>query len=278
LLDARAVQVSQRNPSTLDVQLQWETMRALTRNYNYSLRLTDAQGQELVQVDGQPGYGFQPSSLWTVGTWINDWLAVRLPEDLPRDPGSMPLALVVRLYDVQTGEVVLTRRLGELEWRGDELSFQVTEPEFSLPPNIEPITAEFGDGPFGPLIRLRGYESALNGADLKLTLYWEALSNSSEDFFHFVHLVDPNSGQILAQHDSMPRNDSYPTSQWTGGEVVSDSLSLDVSEIPAGEYVLHIGLFKSSDDGLSRLAAVDEQGRPLPNDRLRLPWSVIIER
>jgi hypothetical protein len=111
---------------------------------------------------------------------------------------------------------------------------------------------------------------------LDLILYWQALANGQEDFFHFVHLVDPATGTIVAQHDSMPRNNTYPTSQWRQDEIVSDNLRLDLTQVPPGEYLLYVGLYRNLGDTFPPLLAVDQTGQPLPDNRLLLD-TILIE-
>jgi len=277
LLDARALRVTQRNPTTLDLKLQWATLKPLTQNYNFSLRLVDNLGTELDQFDGQPGYGFQPSSLWPAGVWVDDWLAFPLPEDLPKNPAMTPLALIVRLYDVGTGEVKLVRRLGDLNWQEDELVFQPIEPAFNLPAGISPTIVDFGENPLSPVIGLRGYSVDQQAGKLDLILYWLAVDPGNEDYSHFVHLIDTASGEILAQHDSMPRNNSYPTSQWMAGEIVTDPVQLDLSEVPAGQYELFVGLYQSLGDEIIRLPAVDNTDLVLPDDSYLLPENIVVK-
>jgi hypothetical protein len=182
------------------------------------------------------------------------------------------LALIVRLYDVGTGDTVLTRRLGDLVLEGETIAFQPTVQIFTLPDGLTPVTADF-DG----LIQLRSYELTQLVDRLELTLYWEALANGTEDFFHFVHLVDPATGEIFAQHDSMPRNNSYPTSQWSAGEIVADPLFLNLTETPSGEYVLYVGLYRNLGSSSPRLPVSDDQGLLLPDDRVSLPDRIVID-
>lgn len=271
-LEAQATAVTQRNPELVDVQLQWRTQQPLSRNYNVSLRLVDAHGVELAQFDSQPGYGFQPSSGWPPGEWVDDWLALPLPADPPIRAASEPYALVVRLYDVETGVPVLVRRLGQMVWREDRLVFGPVEPLTTLPQDIVPMSAIFDDS-----VELRGYTLTRVAGSLDLTLYWQALMPLSEDLRHFVHLVDPGSGEIVAQHDSMPAQNSYPTSQWSAGEIVADGLRLDVREVPPGDYQLVIGLYRKPGDEIVRLPGVDSSGRPLADDRLLLVAPLSVE-
>ena len=273
-LDARALQISLPNLDVLEVQLQWLTQEPLTQNYNFSLRLIDADGIELAKFDGQPGFGFQPSSGWPTGQWVNDWLALPLPDDLQeehRDDG--PLALIVRLYDVETGDAVLTRRLGDLVLEGETIAFQPTVPNIYLARRFDAGYGRFRQASYNYVVM-----SLPKSVDrLELTLYWEALANGTEDFFHFVHLVDPATGEIFAQHDSMPRNNSYPTSQWSAGEIVADPLFLNLTETPSGEYVLYVGLYRNLGSSSPRLPVSDDQGRLLHDDRIPLPDRIVID-
>lgn len=260
---------------TLDLHLAWFTAQPLTHNYNVSLRLTDANGQWLQQLDTQPGFGFLPSSGWSAGTWTPDWLALGLPE---LDP-SETYPLVVQLYDVAASEIpVLTRRLGVVAAKDGVWGFQVNEPNFDLPEGIvtETATSSTSTGSvtdstgsvtevvFGDEIKLLGYELSQSEADTTVTLYWQALVNGQADYTRFVQLLslEPNQPP-LAQNDSYPVFNNYPTSQWLAGEVVADEVVLSLADVPPGEYQLVVGFY---DGDLVRLTAVVENGSPLSND------------
>jgi hypothetical protein len=282
-LDVRVAQVEQRQQplaqppagcsvveaggQVLDVRLAWLTARPLSHNYTVSLRLTDNGGLPVAQCDSQPGYGFLPSSAWPAGQWLDDWLALPLPARLPE---TTPYALTVRLYDREMGTALLTRRLGELVWLAEELVFRPTEPLFTLPPELAPVAALF-EGK----IRLSGYILEQKSDELKLTLYWQALVAGQEDFTHFVHLVD-TTGEIVAQHDAMPRRNSYPTSQWSAAEVVADPLEVSLRGIPPGDYRLAVGLYRPIAPDYPRLAAVDQQSEPVVDGRIFLPHTITI--
>ncbi|HEX6385953.1 MAG TPA: hypothetical protein VF177_14880 [Anaerolineae bacterium] len=263
-LDVRAAGVRQRAPGVLDVQLAWLAQQPLSHNYNVSLRLADRQGSVLAQVDRQPGYGFQPSSLWPADRWVDDWQALSVPGELP------PYTLVAHLYDTASpGTAVLTRRLGDIVQQGDELVLQPIEPIFTLPEGLTEVTADFGDA-----IRLRGYEMEQSDDAIHLTLFWEALAAGGEDYTRFVHLVKANANQPpVTQDDSMPRRNTYPTGQWTAGEIVADSLTLDLRDVAAGEYEIVVGFYRNV-EGLPRLTAVDANGNLLPDRHVVLPLNV----
>jgi hypothetical protein len=263
-LDVRALNVRQRDADILEVQVAWSTQEQLSHNYNLSLRLLDSDGQWLSQLDLQPGYGFLPSSTWPPGREVNDWLAFSLPPSLP---ANTRLPLVLLLYEVESGEVALSRRLGDLTLSEGQLTFYENEPVFSLPADLHPLSVVFGDS-----IRLRGYQTEQTGTDLSLTLYWESLVESQADYTRFVHLFDPQTGEIIAQTDGQPRNDSYATAQWVMGEIVADTITFDLSSIPAGSYLLGAGFYRQEGDSLLQLTAIDpETEDPIAANRALLP-------
>ena len=159
--------------------------------------------------------------------------------------------------------------------------FQETRPSFTLPAGLSPATAFFGDRE--PAIALRGYELTVrrNGAGaLDLTLFWEAIEPGKANYIRFVHLIDPATGRIAlradgstAQADSMPVNNSYPTSQWTRREIVKDSVTLSLEGIRPGSYRLAVGFYKI-EEPFPRLQATGEAGQPLADNMLFLPDEV----
>jgi hypothetical protein len=157
-------------------------------------------------------------------------------------------------------------------WGGDGLMFRRAEPVFDLQEGITPAVAIFEE-----LIRLEGYTLEQTAEGLDLTLFWRALVNGGEDFFHFVHLVKAETGEIVAQHDSMPRNNSYPTGQWQMGEIIADPARIELASVEPGEYLLYVGLYRNLDSRFPPLVGVDEEGRPLERNRLLLARIVVGE-
>ncbi|MCA9945762.1 MAG: hypothetical protein KC449_19905, partial [Anaerolineales bacterium] len=258
----------------LTVQLAWFTPQPISQNYNVALRLTDAQGRFLRVVDVQPGYGFLPSSGWPAGEWVYDWLTIPLPP--LEEQHERPFALVAQLYDVtEPNTAVLTRRLGEWVEVEAGWQFRPTEPVFTLPEEMNGLTASFGEE-----IALQGYQFSQTEAELALTLVWQALANGQTDYTRFVHLIDAETGDApLVQSDSQPRYGSYPTSQWTAGEVVSDTLTLPLADVPPGNYHLAVGFYSQPVPGqFQRLPVQNSAGNAEPDGRFILPFTVTIEK
>jgi hypothetical protein len=258
-----------RDAMTLDGRFAWFTGRPLGARYQFSWRLQDAAGGILAQLDAQPGYGYQPSTLWPAGQWTADWLALRLPDMAPAE-GDYPL--VMRLYDAVTGETLLTRRVGVVSWDGGAWRPQQHEPTIGLPDSLTPLEITFGPAT-RPLIALAGYDLQREENAARLTLYWEALADGDEEYARFIHLIDA-AGNVAAQVDGAPVGDSYPTSQWTPGEIIADTAVFDLTALPPGEYLLATGFYRPQGDQ-SRLPAFSPDG-PLPDNRAFLPETITI--
>jgi hypothetical protein len=270
-LDVSAVAVTQISTQMLQVQLAWQTERPFNRNLNVNIRLTDANGNFLRLLDRQPGDGFLPTVLWPVNQPVYDWLTMPLPG---ADEGhQLPFVLVAQLYDVTApNQSLLTRRLGELTRQDGRYDFQPTTPQFDLPQGIVRETAVFGD-----IIQLQGYTLYETVDSIEVTLVWQALANGQIDYTRFVHLIDAaNPGPPIVNNDSMPRNGSYPTSQWTAGELITETISLSLVDVPAGEYQVAVGYYVLQDGVFERLTAVDIPKNPLPENRFI--FSFIVER
>ena len=141
---------------------------------------------------------------------------------------------------------------------------------FSLPPLRHPLGVDFGDE-----VQLAGYELERGDDNLRLTLWWQALQVPQADYTVFVHVFDPTTQALVAQSDAQPRGGAYPTSWWSVGEVVSETVELRLGEVPQGMYQLAVGLY---DRTVTRLPATDSGGRRLPDDRVILPEIVEVGR
>ena len=82
-------------PDALRLQLVWSVARRTPRNWSLSLRLLDADGRQLSQVDMQPGYGYLPTSLWQAGEFVTDYPMLPVPEGLA--PGAYTLRVITYL-------------------------------------------------------------------------------------------------------------------------------------------------------------------------------------
>ena len=128
------------------------------------------------------------------------------------------------------------------------------------------------DAIFGDQIQLLGYELKREGGVQKIDLAWKALRDITSNYKVFAHVYDPATETIAAQWDAMPRDNAYPTSRWIANEVVTETLTIPLTAVPAGEYRIALGLYDSAGrlpingtmgvDGGNRRVILAEKIRP----------------
>ena len=102
---------------------------------------------------------------------------------------------------------------------------------------------------FDTLVRLRGYAidttAVRPGEPIGIDLYWEVTGQPPGDYLLFVHLVDSQTGALVAQRDTHPGLGNFPSSQWRPGDRFVERLRLYVPEtayVPASAEV-RVGLY-----------------------------------
>jgi hypothetical protein len=119
----------------------------------------------------------------------------------------------------------------------------------------------------GEDIRLLGYRLDVSSGEsaepLRLVLYWQALGEIEREYTVFVHVLDA-SGQLVAQRDSMPRDNTLPTTHWLPGRVIEDPHILALpEELEPGTYRVAVGLYHWITG--ERLPVQRLDGEALPN-------------
>ncbi len=212
---------------------------AIAARPNWSLFAAD--GARVASADDVlPGANAWPSS-----AAIRDVVTIHLPPDLA--PGDYVLR-------VQAGSGSATD-IGAV-------SVTATTRVFELPPLQRLVGAIFGDE-----IALAGYDAAPGG---KLTLVFQTLRKPGSNDKYFVHIVDPASGALVAQVDAELGGGTHPTGDWLPGEVVSETVTIDLTGVAAGAYDVYVGLYDPAQPGAPRLTAFLD-GERSADDRVRLP-------
>ena len=92
-----------------------------------------------------------------------------------------------------------------------------------------PATAQFDN-----FLLLKGYEveetTITAGGLLDIDLYWEVIDTPPGDFLVFVHIIDNESGALVAQRDTHPGVGRFPSSNWQKGDHFVDSIRLWLPE------------------------------------------------
>ncbi|MCP5095465.1 MAG: hypothetical protein GY943_07930, partial [Chloroflexi bacterium] len=109
-------------------------------------------------------------------------------------------------------------------------------------------------------------ETLTPGDLLHLTLKWQSLAPISDNFTIFVQILDAQD-RIVGQVDSWPVQGTYPTSQWSPGEIVVDPIVVQLdADMPPGEYRLQVGWYLLAT--LRRLPVVNDTGEAIDDKYL----------
>ena len=153
-------------------------------------------------------------------------------------------------------------------------------PAFAHPPTFDPHTAVPNplDAQFDSLVRLRGYALSADqlrpGEPLDVTLYWEVTGKPPGDFLFFLHLVDAETGAMVAQRDTHPGLGNFPSSAWEPGDRFVETVRLYLPETAYTAAVadLTIGFYAPVEGYRLAITAADGRGLgdALPLGRLAL--------
>lgn len=226
-------QVAVSPGSKLVLRVLWRPLRPAEQPaLRLFFHLVDAKGRRVIGRD-VTGY---PSGVWRGGERILTWVELPLPAETP--PGRYDLRVGAYSYADQ-------RPLPVRDEKGDLLGDSAVLAALKVPPMpgmatpAFPLEAGLAGGP-----KLLGYDLERDSRALRVTLFWQAVRPTSEDYTVFLHLSDL-AGRPVAQHDSPPADGHFPTSYWQAGDIVSDEhlIPLDPS-LPAGRYLLRAGMYQ----------------------------------
>lgn len=114
-----------------------------------------------------------------------------------------------------------------------------------------------------------GVFSVKAGSDVYLQLYWQCISPPPYDYSIFVHLVDPQTREVVSQRDGVIGNDALPLTLAASPDLIPDRRLWHIpDDLPPGSYDLHIGFYDPNHLSLPRLTAY--QGEQSIGDGLLL--------
>jgi hypothetical protein len=124
-----------------------------------------------------------------------------------------------------------------------------SEPTYDLPPVAAPISIELGD-----TIELAGFgygeADFLPATVVPVTLYWRALVQPAHDYSVSLRLLNDQGQEVFKVDSQHPVLGTYPTSQWSAGEVVGDYYEIQLpGDLPPGTYQWGVILYRPLPEG-----------------------------
>jgi hypothetical protein len=159
-------------------------------------------------------------------------------------------------------QLVTTVISGEPEgyWQQPQLLAQVDWLLAELPPDVQLAGHRLGEA-----VSLLAAATLANAdGTLTVTLYWQAARPLTENATVFVHLLDEN-GEMIAQNDAQPVQNSYPLTVWPQGVIVVDEHILP----GVAAQSLAVGLYNPGD--FNRWPVVNPDGTLAVEGRVVLP-------
>ncbi|MGD2145145.1 MAG: hypothetical protein PVH41_00450 [Anaerolineae bacterium] len=243
----------------VSVQLFWEAVASVDRDYRVRLALVDLNGESILQEDYDVVAIDYPTSRWRAGDILEDWYSLATDRELPSGEVALALNLVDEAGDSVLADPVNVTRL----W------IQGVKPRFERPP-LDGLRDSVS---LEDKVALLGYDASSSverGGSATVTLYWQALRTMNTSYKVFVHLYDA-AGAIVSQRDRLPGLGARPTTSWERGEIVADRYFVRVDgETPPGAYQLAVGLYDPQSG--ERLMPFDADGERLAQDRIPIGW------
>lgn len=201
-----------------------------------------------------------PTDVWRAGEIVRQLHRLSIPDWAPA-PGIYWIRL--GLVDENGHRIPLKDGSGDMVVLGPWRLVAAAPP----PPPACRVNYRLGEA-----ILLDGYDVAWQqegtSRQLLVTLHWRATQAPGEDYTVFVHLVD-EEGNLVAQHDGLPRGGEYPASWWRVGERVVDAHVLPLERWDGGPLFLRVGMYHP--ETLERLPVYDREGHRLEGDWIGLP-------
>jgi 4-amino-4-deoxy-L-arabinose transferase-like glycosyltransferase len=248
LVGYHATEMAPGQPIT--VTLYWEARQPLTADVQLFTQILDRNEAMVAAIHDWPLHGVYRARLWTPG----QVMPISYRFDIPATAAPGPYRLITGVFDL------LQQKRVALASGGDRAVVSVFK--IPLPPSAM-APAQTLDTRLGDIIALNGYTVEAAAGTVRVRLFWQALQAPSVDYTVFVHLVDA-AGNLAAQFDGQPLSGQYPTSIWSPGETVQDTIEVPVA---AGSYRVFVGLYQV--ETLERLGA-EVKGVPQTDNQLSL--------
>jgi len=216
----------------------------------WRVMLADKRDRVVSQMERDPFDNKYPVQRWPQGKNARDDWSLPIPSDAA--PGAYELRLGLFARDSgewQSAWPILADGLGKPVYIVPITKIKIP---LSTPSAEELRLAKLLDARVGKNFSVASYKLNVDrlARRIHLTLYWQGISKTTNDYTVFVHLLD-RQGQIIAQIDREPVNGNYPTSIWDVGEIIKDEYDLVIPPDASAPLTIELGMY--SQPSLKRL-------------------------
>lgn len=254
------------------ITLYWRLDAPVKTNYSVFLHALGQDNQEIGKIDSYPGGGALPTTRMQPGVIIKDIYRVPLAKKFAT-PTRVKMLIGMGIFDGKNYQVLPTTKADGSSFGNVVVDAGVAYPlEASSCQVIRPAQArEMGRlGDFAQVWTDMQDRSARPGDDLQVSLYWDRVGSTPNDWTVFVQMVG-SDGMILSQADSPPLNNDYPTSLWRLPCEIHDIHTLHIPDnAQPGDYQILIGLYNPGDPAYPRAPAISAGGAPYPNNAIAI--------
>ncbi|MFK7800582.1 MAG: ArnT family glycosyltransferase [Anaerolineae bacterium] len=129
--------------------------------------------------------------------------------------------------------------------------------------------------PFVDLINAKASKRIYTpGEAIRLDLTWSVVSKPFGDFYFFVHLIDKETGELIAQRDTQPVTGKFPMHLWQEGDLFNDHIEIQIPETAHPTTAeISIGFYAPVEQ--YRLAVSDSAGNGLGDSYTVAPVDLI---
>ena len=238
------------------------------KNFPYTLQLVGPGDERPGTRNSYHGLGSYPLTAWKPGEIFCDTTSAYVAFS-----GNQPRAynLVVTLFDIQSDDNQPGPALPAVDGAGRSV-YPVIGRARVAPDMNATLT---------PIVNL-GDVAGLTGASIELlpthtlsvTLQWAALSSPNVDAKVFMHVIDKDSGQVIAQDDYQPDDGWFPTNFWQKGDTIADPFEIALpAETNAEQVELQVGMYDAQTQERLPAVAITSQQR-YTDDVITLPLNI----
>lgn len=219
ILTDYAISSSRTAPGqTINLQLGWQITHDPQSNVGLNISIISMAGEVITSISDtlEPGDWNQPRT--------HTYHVLMMPQDTA--PGLHQLNVTVQY----NAGIIGSHMIGELV-----VPFpKSTIDEENILANITPIQLHQAN------LNLRPNKQ------LHIDLAWSTTQLLEQNYNVFVHFSTDNDATPLRQADGPPVNGRYPTQYWQVDEIIEETRTLNLEDVPTGDYHIYIGFYDNT--------------------------------